>query len=637
MDPRRSSRRRSRGFSLIELLVSMAIALVVTLAITVVLVRAESSKRSTSSVNDVNQTAAYVTYVLDRHLRSAGSGFAQRWSDAFGCALNASKSGAAILPRPAAIASPFVNAPLNPRLAPVLIQANGADGGGEIRGDLLTVMAGTAPTSGSPLLVQTSSVQGNAGAGSLQLANTLGFQNGDVVVLADGTVPQGCMAEQVGGLPPGGGGGSPLLPLSGTYYAATGAGLAIGSFGGNTYAIPIGSTVGNPPQFTIYGVGDSRTLFGYDLFQFNVPDQPFPVADGVVEMRAVYGLDTSNPPDGTLDSWVLPDPATGFDAASLSDGTPVARQKLRQIVAVRLGFVLRTSLREKAMSLGRNYNAAAGTYTLDLFSDLQAAGQNVLRSRTVGGDDRYYPLPHRRGHRAAAQRHGGTGVMKAALVLSHRASAARQRGVVLLFSLIALVILLIASIALVRSFNTSLFTAGNLAFKRDLQNQGERAMDKVLTTFRSAGPLSSPTARAVNNTTYHYSATTLPTNALGIPTALQNATQYAAVADVSQDITAANDATLAAQAVSIQYVVDRLCVSGGDETVLGEGSCVLANNPVPSGTSSSNLQSADRAPLCPTCSSAAPQGVVYRLTVKVSGPRGTNSFFQSTFTIPSST
>jgi|GEM_PF-553999 len=224
-----------------------------------------------------------------------------------------------------------------------------------------------------------------------------------------------------------------------------------------------------------------------------------------------------------------------------------------------------------------------------------------------------------------------------ALAEGRSAPFMRERGVVLLFSLIALVILLIASIALARSFNTSLFTAGNVAFKRDLQNQGERAMDKVLTSFRTAGPLSSPTARAVNNVTYHYSATMLPTNALGIPMALQNATQYAAVADVNQDITAANDPTLTAQAVSIQYVVDRLCVSGGDETVLGEGSCVLANDSVPSGTSSSNLQSADRAPLCATCASAAPQGVVYRLTVKVSGPRGTNSFFQSTFTIPSST
>jgi len=216
-----------------------------------------------------------------------------------------------------------------------------------------------------------------------------------------------------------------------------------------------------------------------------------------------------------------------------------------------------------------------------------------------------------------------------------------QRGVVLLFSLIALVILLIAAVALVRSFNTSLFTAGNIAFKRDMQNQGERAIDKVLTEFRTGGALASPAAREVNNIDKHYSAAMLSSNAQGIPTALTSESAYATIAgpnsNTNRDITSENDSTLAGQAIKIQYVVDRLCSTPGSETSLGPTACVLANSPIPAGTSSSNLLSADRAPLCPTCSSAAPQGVVYRLTVKVSGPRGTTSFFQSTFTIPSST
>lgn len=212
-----------------------------------------------------------------------------------------------------------------------------------------------------------------------------------------------------------------------------------------------------------------------------------------------------------------------------------------------------------------------------------------------------------------------------------------ERGVVLLFVLIALVILLVGAVALIRSFNGSMFLAGNLAFKRDLQNQGERAVDRVLMSFRSGGPLASGNARAAHNQSLHYSATALPTNAMGIPTALTNATEYAGVADASQDINAANDASIAGQAVAIQYVVDRLCGSVGDENALGSGACVLANSPVPSGTSSSNLMSSDRGPLCATCASAAPQGVVYRVTVKLQGPRGTHSFFQSTFTMPSPT
>ena len=211
-----------------------------------------------------------------------------------------------------------------------------------------------------------------------------------------------------------------------------------------------------------------------------------------------------------------------------------------------------------------------------------------------------------------------------------RPGGAQQRGVVLLFSLIALGIMLIVAVALVRSFNSSLFTAGNIGFKRDLQNQSERAVDVVLNEFRSNGNLASPAARGSNNPAYNYSATMLPVNAQGIPDALQNNTTFSAVGSTGKDI------PVTSMNVTVRYVVDRLCATTGDETSLGAGVCRLADNPVPVGTSLSNLQGADRAPLCPTCSSAAPQGVVYRLSIKVTGPRNTQSFFQSTFTVPSS-
>jgi len=42
----------------------------------------------------------------------------------------------------------------------------------------------------------------------------------------------------------------------------------------------------------------------------------------------------------------------------------------------------------------------------------------------------------------------------------------RERGVVLIFTLIILLILTIGAVALLRSMNTSLFSAGNLAFRR---------------------------------------------------------------------------------------------------------------------------------------------------------------------------
>jgi len=219
--------------------------------------------------------------------------------------------------------------------------------------------------------------------------------------------------------------------------------------------------------------------------------------------------------------------------------------------------------------------------------------------------------------------------------VGHASSAARraQRGVVLLFSLIALVILLIAAVALVRSFHTSLFTAGNIAFKRDMQNQGERAIDQVLTQFRTGGALATQAARQSSVQTYHYSAVKLDSNAYGIPNALQSATAYEGIAGAASST---RDITVPDQAITIQYVVDRLCSATGLESTLGSGSCVLASDPVPPGVSASKLMSADRPSLGTGLQSAVPQSVVYRVTVKVLGPRNTTSFFQSTFTMPTS-
>jgi type IV pilus assembly protein PilX len=205
-----------------------------------------------------------------------------------------------------------------------------------------------------------------------------------------------------------------------------------------------------------------------------------------------------------------------------------------------------------------------------------------------------------------------------------------QRGVVLLFTLIALVILLIASIALIRSLNTSLFTAGNIGFKRDLQNQSERAVNQVLAQFDAGGALGLIDARKDHAPSKNYSASFLPTNAYGIPQILEKSDTDFAAAWTAPDIDVSD------QKIKVRYVVDRLCRSTGDEQDLGAGGCVLADNAASPGTSASNLQSAERS-LGTGLAGAVPISVIYRISVRVTGPRNTQSFFQSTFTVPSAT
>lgn len=191
-------------------------------------------------------------------------------------------------------------------------------------------------------------------------------------------------------------------------------------------------------------------------------------------------------------------------------------------------------------------------------------------------------------------------------------AGARQRGVVLIFTLIVLLILTIGAVALMRSMNTSLFGAGNLAFRRDLANQGELAVANVMAEFLT-GDLSptgthSPTA---NYPADNYSATILPSNSEGVPTALLTSTLSPAVGTLP-------DLTGATSDVQIRYVIDRMCSATGTPT----GALCVQSTTLPP-----DMTSRDKTPKVPTAT-------VYRLTVRVSGPRSTQVFLQTTFTRP---
>jgi len=398
MNTRRIHRRAWAGFSLIELLVSMVIALVVTLAITAVLTRSESSKRSTTSVNDVNQTGAYLAYAMDRSIRSAGSGFAQNWPDAVGCVIDASRAGASVLPLPAALPIPFANVPLRVRLAPVLIGKGLADTGGQVRGDVLTVMSGTSGGSDMPQTV----LPGSVAATTARVTNTLGYANNDLVMLADSQVDggrPGCMLQQIA--PAAGIVGDQLVFTGANYSRTNGSVFSLTSFGGKTIAIQVGSAPANPPQMLLYGVGDNSTLFTYDLLRM-AGNTPTPIADGVVEMRALYGIDGTVPvpipmdttvttpvPNGRISAWVDPgDATTGYTQAQLTNGSLGAQQLLRRIVAIRVGLILRTSLQERDYE--RYYGSAPGALpntTVTLFGDLPVA---LRQTRTIVGTDNLY-------------------------------------------------------------------------------------------------------------------------------------------------------------------------------------------------------------------------------------------------------
>lgn len=353
-----------------ELMVAMVIGLVLTLTISTMVARQESVRRGVTSGNDLTSNTAYVAYLLDRELRSAGAGISQAVKRHYGCVLRASRNAAQLLPATAAFPKPFAAIPQDYRLAPVIVYA-GAGAGGS---DVISMAAGHSGLSETPLPISF----GTAVAGQVTLSNTLGMRGGDLVLVAQEDMP-GCMLQQVS-VGFAGGPTTEVLTFGGPLAADVINGIALSDFAtGNASVSVLGNTTGNQPRLQLLGIGANDTLFAYDLLQLTAGAQA--LAEGIVDMRVRYGIDSA-PRDGTVDTWVAPTTA-GYTAAELRDGSAAAQDAMQSILSVRIGLVLRGDLVDKT---------DVTPATLTLFGTLPAelrhtytvpAGTKTQRYRTV--------------------------------------------------------------------------------------------------------------------------------------------------------------------------------------------------------------------------------------------------------------
>ena len=324
---------KQKGITLIELMVALTIGLGITLAISSVLIASENHKRATTSTNDAQQTGSYGFYALDKALRGAGSGIAE---SAFptdvgvlGCHLNAGT----IFPRATPFPQPFATFLLgatNPLIvAPVLIGKNQSQDGVS---DVIMVMGGSGSAGGV-----SRQITGGGSATTATLDNTVGFANNDLVLVSQSGVAD-CLMEQVTALiPP-----TPTLNFGGVYDAATGGTTSMAALATSTssFVTPIGNAAANNVQFMLFGLDNNRTLYSYDLLQ-NVKvwggaggDTAQAIADGVVQMNALYGIDTTGA--GIQNAWAGPgDP--GWDINTVMNSPT----KMKQILSVRIALVVR--------------------------------------------------------------------------------------------------------------------------------------------------------------------------------------------------------------------------------------------------------------------------------------------------------
>ena len=187
----------------------------------------------------------------------------------------------------------------------------------------------------------------------------------------------------------------------------------------------------------------------------------------------------------------------------------------------------------------------------------------------------------------------------------HRPGINRQRGVALFFALIILVILLIGGVMVIHSVNTSLLGAGNLAFRRDLVTQSDAVVAEAMQAV-STGAIPDLTN---NSPSHYYYASIQPANAQGIPTTLFTTGTAGMTTGQNHDI-------------AIRYVIERMCSATGPVTA---AHCV--QTPGKSDNSGSDIKLYHPPPVLPG-------NVIYRLSARVSGPRGTEAFFQTLFSGP---
>jgi type IV pilus assembly protein PilX len=189
--------------------------------------------------------------------------------------------------------------------------------------------------------------------------------------------------------------------------------------------------------------------------------------------------------------------------------------------------------------------------------------------------------------------------------------------------MIALVLMLIAVAASVRSVHTSTIVAGNLAFRRDLTNRAELAVAQAKSVLNAGGAVYTEAARSADLVSAHYSATRLasPARGMGVPAVLVSNSAYAAAGYSCMSGSGSplpDCSTPAADGILIRWVIDRQCVEG--TTAFATSACAYQESKSDEGGS---MHQATRKP-------RGTDHGLFRISVRVTGPRNTEAYIQTT-------
>lgn len=315
------------------------VSLISVLAIMATFAVYEGKKRTTTSGDDAQQNGSYALYELERQVRSAGSGLVQgKGYGVWGCPVTA--LAAAAMPAPFSGNQALIP-PATTRLVPVLIAAGGANP------DVISVVGGN-----SSQQVFKIEVTSAPAGGPVLVKNAFGILPNDYLLgtLAGGTCQLG-QAVTVTAT-------SNSFTVAAPTATVTGLANSVNLF-----------DLGPAPAFTLFGIDpSSNTLVSFDQLQRTTEGGAgtLPLANGIVQMQALYGIHTGTGPAGesdyAVDRWVHP--VGPWAIGALTASTAAAAAAAARIVAIRVAIVAQSRLPERASDYPN------GPAQLTLFPDL---------------------------------------------------------------------------------------------------------------------------------------------------------------------------------------------------------------------------------------------------------------------------
>ena len=347
-----TTRSRSSGLTIIEILVGVAIGLIGIVAIFQAVAVWSKHTASTSSGGDAQVAGTLALFNIERDIKQAGHGFGRAQTPVMGCNVAATDTS------PARV--------FNFNLSPVAIAASA--GGAP---DTISVLYGD-----SSFYVEEGDFT-DATATTKKLRRRGGFKPGDVVVAAvnpgasaatascqliqitDDTDPDGYTVAHT------------TTPFTSFYAASAPAtasrfnsAVAPGALSGTMY------NLGPDPRLNVWSIQNARALVRTDTIHATLPIQ---IGDGVINLKAEYGVDSDN--NGTI---------------SPAEWQTAAPADWKRVLAIRVAVLVRSRQFETSRDAGASSAGGAVTKTINnpyYFGD--SVNRKFLMTNVDGSADSY--------------------------------------------------------------------------------------------------------------------------------------------------------------------------------------------------------------------------------------------------------